>query len=48
MYTTFILKKGVPSINVAKSEVLFEQYRVDLHQDKYDIEIRNDNEIKRN
>ena len=31
-----------------KSELLFEQYRMALNWDKYDIQIRNDDAIKRN
>ena len=38
----------VPFINVAKSELLFEQYRMALNGDKYDIEVRNDYAIKSN
>ena len=30
------------------SELLFEKYRMDLNQDKNDIEVRNDDAIKRN
>ena len=39
---------GVPCINIARSEVLFEQYRMALNRDKYDIEVQNDDAIKRN
>ena len=38
----------VPCINIAKIEVLFEKYRMALNRDKYDIEVRNDDAIKRN
>ena len=38
----------VPCINITKSELLFEQYRMALHWDKYDIEVRNDYAIKCN
>ena len=53
MYTNFIFKKknpfdiGKPCINISRSEVLFEQYRMSLNRDKYDIEVRNDDAIKR-
>ena len=30
------------------SKLLFERYRMNLNQDKYDFEFRNDDEIKRN
>ena len=50
---TFILKKnpfeiGKPCIIIAGRELLFEQYRMALKQDKYDIEVKNDDAIKRN
>ena len=32
----------------AKSEVLFERYRMALNRDKYAIEVRDDDAIKRN
>ena len=38
----------VPCIKIANSELLFEQYRMDLNREKYDIEVRNDDTIKRN
>ena len=38
----------VPCINIAKSALLFKQYRMALNQDKYDIEVRNDDAIRRN
>ena len=38
----------VPFIKIAKSELLFEQYRMDLKCDEYEIEVRNDDAIKRN
>ena len=38
----------VPCIKIKKSELLFEQYRMDLNQEKYDIEIQNDDTIERN
>ena len=38
----------VTCINIAKSELLFEQYIMDLNWDKYDIEVQNDDAIKRN
>ena len=38
----------VPCIKVEKIELLFEQYRMDLNRDKYDIEFRNDDVIKNN
>ena len=31
---------------IANSELLFEQYRMALNQDKYEIEVRNDDAIK--
>ena len=37
-----------PCINIAKSEVLFEKYRMALNWDKYDIEVRYDDAMKRN
>ena len=37
-----------PWIEIAKNKIIFEQYRMALNQDKYDIEISNDNAIKRN
>ena len=36
-----------PCINISKSEVLFEQYIMALSKDKYDIEVQNDDIIKR-
>ena len=54
MYLTFIEKKKnpfdirVPCINISKSALLFEQYRMALNWDKYDIEVQNDDAIKRN
>ena len=35
-------------IKIANSEVLFEKYRMALNWDKYDIEVRDDDTIKRN
>ena len=35
-------------INIAKSELLFEKYRMDLKRDKDAIEIQKDDAIKRN
>ena len=37
-----------PCINIANSELLFEQYRMALKRDKYDIEVQYDDTIKRN
>ena len=37
-----------PCINIAKSELLFEKYRMALKRDKYAIEIKKDDAIKRN
>ena len=37
-----------PCINIAKNQLIFEQYRMDLNWGKYDIEVRNDDAIKRN
>ena len=53
MYLTFIFKKNtfdicVPYIKIAKSEMLFQQYIMALNWDKYYIEVRNDDAIKRN
>ena len=39
---------GEPCINIERSEVLFEQYIMALNQDKYYIEVWNDDAIKRN
>ena len=39
---------GKPCIKIARSEVLFEQYRMDIKRDKCEIEVRNDYAIKRN
>ena len=38
----------VTCINIEKSELSFEQYRMALNWDKYDIEVRNDDTIKCN
>ena len=37
----------VPCIKITNSEVLFEIYRMAPNRDKYDIEVRNDDAIKR-
>ena len=37
-----------PCIIISKRELLFEQYRMALNWDKYDIEVQNDDAIKRN
>ena len=37
-----------PCIKIAKSEVLFEIYRMAIYQDKYDVEVQNDDKIKHN
>ena len=37
-----------PCIKIEKNELLFEQYRMALNQEKYDIEVRNDDTIKCN
>ena len=39
---------GKPCINIAISEVLFEQYRMALIRDKYDIDVWNYDAIERN
>ena len=39
---------GKPYIKIAKSELLFEQYIIALNQEKYYIEVRNDDTIERN
>ena len=38
----------VPCINIENSEVLFEQYRMDINWDKYGIEVRNYDTMNRN
>ena len=38
----------VSCIKIARSEVLFEQYRMAIKREKYDIEVKNDDAIKRN
>ena len=38
----------VPCIKISRSELLFEQYIMALNLDKYEIEVRNDDAIKRN
>ena len=38
----------IPCINIAKSELLIEKYRMALKQDKDSIEIQKDYAIKRN
>ena len=53
MYLTFILKTNpfdirVPCVKIAKSELLFEKYRMIINWDKYNIEVLNDDAIKRN
>ena len=37
-----------PCINLAKNDLIFEQYRMNLNREKYCIEVRNDDAIKRN
>ena len=39
---------SAPCINIASSEVLFEQYRMAINRDKSDIEVKNDDTIKHN
>ena len=39
---------GKPCIKISKSELLFEQYRMVLKKDKYDIDVRYDDTIERN
>ena len=39
---------GKPCIIIARKELLFEEYRMALKWDKYDIEVHNDDAIKRN
>ena len=39
---------GKPCIIIARRELLFEQYRMDLKRDKYDVEVHNDGGMKRN
>ena len=54
MYLTFIWKKKnpfdihVPWINIADSELLFEQYIIALYQYRYAIDVQDDDTIKRN
>ena len=38
----------VPCIDIAKSELLFEKYKMAPNLEKYDIEVQNDDTIKRN
>ena len=38
----------VPYIYIVNNELLFEQYIMDFNQEKYDIEVQNDDAIKRN
>ena len=38
----------VPYIKIAKSELLIEQYRMPINQDKYEIRVQNDDAIKSN
>ena len=33
-----------PWIKIAKNELIFEKYRMDLNQDKYDIEVQKDDD----
>ena len=39
---------GKPCIIIARRELLFEQYKMAFKRDKYDIEVHNDDEMKRN
>ena len=39
---------GKPYIIIGRTELLFEQYRMDLKRDKYDIEVKNDDAMKLN
>ena len=39
---------GKPCIQITKSELLFERYIMALNQDKYNIEVQNDDATKRN
>ena len=39
---------GKPCIIIAGRELLFEQYRMALKRENYDIEVQNDDAIKRN
>ena len=39
---------GKPCITITRRELLFEQYIMALKQDKYEIEVPNDDAIKRN
>ena len=33
-----------PCIKIAKNKLIFEKYRMDLNQDKYDIEVQKDDD----
>ena len=52
IYLTFIKKNpfGIhePCIKIANNQLIFEQYRMALNWEKYDIEVRNDVSIKCN
>ena len=53
VYDLHILKMnpfhiGVPCINISRSEVLFETYRMALNRERNDIEVRNDFAINHN
>ena len=37
-----------PCIKISNSELLFEQYRTAFKQEKYDVEVQDDDAIKRN
>ena len=43
-----LFDNGVPGIKIARIEVLFKQYRMDLNPGRYDTEVRNDDTINRN
>ena len=36
-----------PCIKIAKNQLIFEQYRITINRDKSDIEVKNDDAIKR-
>ena len=40
--TIIPFETGKPCIIISRRELLFEQYRMDLKQKKYDIEVQND------
>ena len=43
-----VFEIGKPCIIIPRRELLFEQYRMALKRDNYDIEVQNDDALKRN